>query len=222
MTTFLEILFPSTISYGSSGGPKFKTTIFIADSGYEQRNVDWASQRAEYNVSHGIKNLTQMEELKNFFYGVRGRAFGFRFKDWNDYSLANQTIGFGDGATQSFQIVKTYKYLQTESAQTQSYTRKITKINWNTVAGVSVGGVIVTQTPDLETGQAWSVDHAKGLITFVVPPDNLAEIKIGVAEFHVPVRFDTDHLDVSHEFWLSTTWPNIPLLEVRDWGEVLA
>ena len=45
---FHEVLFPPNISYGSQGGPKFKTTVFTADSGYEQRNIDWSMTRAEY------------------------------------------------------------------------------------------------------------------------------------------------------------------------------
>jgi uncharacterized protein (TIGR02217 family) len=168
MAAFHEILFPAEISYGSSGGPKFKTTIFEADSGYEQRNIDWSNQKAEYDVSHGIKDQAQMDALTAFFYARRGRAYGFRFKDWNDYSIAAQQIAVGDGATLVFQIVKTYRSAQTESGETDTYIRKLTKIAWGSVAGVTVGGVVVTpdrrsrHRPDYD-GQCTTPD----LITFV-------------------------------------------------------
>jgi len=220
MPAFHEILFPILISYGSSGGPAFKTTLFTADSGYEQRNIDWSNQKAQYDVSHGIKDQEDMDELTAFFYGRRGRAYGFRFKDYNDFRITGQLIALGNGVKTAFQIVKTYTSAQAESGQTETFTRILTKIAWNTLAGVTVGGVVVTQSPAPITGQKWTLDANTGIITFQNAPTNLAQIIIGSAEFHVPVRFDTDHLDVTQEFWNTSTWPNIPLVEVRDWGQV--
>jgi uncharacterized protein (TIGR02217 family) len=212
--SFHDVLFPANISYGSAGGPKFKTTIFTANSGYEQRNIDWSNTRAEYDVSHGIKNQDQMEELTAFFYARRGRAYGFRFKDWNDFKINQQVIAVGDGVTKTFQIVKTYTQTQAENGETFAFTRKLTKINWGTIAGVLMGAAAQVQGTD------YTVDYDTGLITFEVAPLNTAQIKIGAGEFHVPVRFDTDHLDASHDFWNTQTWGSIPLVEVRDWNDL--
>lgn len=211
---FHEVLFPADISYGSQGGPKFKTTVFTADSGYEQRNIDWANSRAEYDVSHGIKDQDAMDVLTAFFYARRARAYGFRFKDWNDYKLKLEQIAVGDGATTVFQITKTYTDSQPETGETFSFTRKITKPSFGTVSGVTVGGVVKTSPTD------YSVNYTTGMITFVVAPALDALVVIGAAEFHVPVRFDTDHLDASHEFWNTQSWNSIPLVEVRDWSEL--
>lgn len=210
---FHEILFPPNISYGSQGGPKFKTTIFTADSGYEQRNIDWANTRADYDVSHGIKTQAQMDELTAFFYARYGRAFGFRFKDWNDYLIKQQVIGQGDGVITTFQLVKTYGD-SSPVGDVYSYRRKITKPAFDSVAGVTIAGVVKTAPAD------YTVDYTTGKITFAAPPANLAEVKVGAAEFHVPVRFDTDHLDSSHEFWNTQSWDSIPLVEVRDWSDL--
>lgn len=212
--SFHDVLFPPEISYGSAGGPKFKTTIFTADSGYEQRNIDWSSTRAEYDVSHGVKSQAQMDELTAFFYARRGRAYGFRFKDFNDYRIKQQVIGIGDGVKTDFQIVKTYTDTNPETGETHTFTRKLTKIAWDTVAGVTMGAAVQQQGVD------YTVDHNTGVMTFAVPPLNTAQIKIGVAEYHVPVRFDTDHLDATHEFWNRQTWSSIPLIEVRDWTDL--
>lgn len=212
MADFHEVLFPVDISYGSSGGPKFKTTIFDSDSGFEQRNKDWSKVRSEFDVSHGIKDADQMDELRAFFYARQGRAHGFRYKDWGDFRLRQGVIGIGDGETTTFQIVKRYRSQQIESGEAYYYERPLTKIAWGTTAGVTVGGVVTS---------AWTVDHNKGLITFDTAPEYGDEIKIGALEFHVPVRFDTDHLDVTEDFWNTESWSSIPLREVRDWEEVL-
>lgn len=214
MPAFHEVLFPTDISYGSQGGPKFKTTVFMADSGYEQRNIDWKSTRAEYDVSHGIKRLDQMHELTAFFFARMGRAFGFRFKDFNDFHIQAETIAIGDGTKKVFQVTKTYTSFQTESGETYSYSRNISKIAWGTLTQVTVG--LAAQTPDVD----YSVDENTGIITFTNAPPDGAAIKIGYCEFHVPVRFDTDHLDSVHDFWNTQSWSSIPLVEVRDWGKL--
>ena len=90
MSDFHEILFPPSISYGSSGGPRFKTTLFVTDAGYEQRNIDWQAVRHEYDVAHSMRdfddslNLAGIRTLHAFFMARGGRSHGFRFKDWND------------------------------------------------------------------------------------------------------------------------------------------
>jgi uncharacterized protein (TIGR02217 family) len=75
-----------------------------------------------------------MDELTAFFYARRGPAYGFRFKDWNDYLLTQEVIAHGDGATTVFQITKTYTSAQAESGETDTYTRKITKPKWASVS----------------------------------------------------------------------------------------
>jgi len=211
---FHEVLFSERVSYGSSGGPKFKTTIFTADSGYEQRNIDWQNVRSEYDASQGIRDTAAMQEIRAFFYARRGRAFGFRYKDWGDYQIREQVIDVGDGVSTAFQIVKTYRSQQSESDEAYIYERKITKINWDSITVIKVDGVPLA-------ADAWVVDHNTGIITFDTAPAYQAPIEIVYAEFHVPVRFDTDHLDVAEDFWNTESWNSIPLVEVRDWEEVV-
>lgn len=196
---FHEIRFPEHISYGSSGGPKFKTTIFVSDSGYEQRNIDWSLARSEYDVSHGIKTRAEMEELRAFFYARNGRAHGFRYKDWGDFIAANQVIGIGNGSQTQFQMIKTYV------SGSQSYGRPLNKLVTGTLAGVTVNGSPATHTVNVNTG----------IITLSSAPSNTHVVSVNYVEFDVPVRFDTDHLDAEHDFWETQSWPNIPLVELR-------
>lgn len=144
--SFHEIRFPEHISYGSSGGPKFKTTIFTSDSGHEQRNIDWSLAKAEYNVAHGIKSRQEMDELRSFFYARNGQAYGFRYKDWADFVAANQVIGIGNGSQRIFQMIKTYV------SGPNSYGRPLTKLVSGTLGNVTVDGSPVTATTDFNTG----------------------------------------------------------------------
>jgi uncharacterized protein (TIGR02217 family) len=218
---FHEELFPPEISFGSSGGPQYRTSVFAADSGYEARVIEWDTPRYAYDASHGIKSWEQMDALTAFFLGRRGKAIPFRYKDWADYQIAAQLIGVGDGTTTEFQLVKTYRYAQAETGEAATRTRKLKKIAWGSVGGVTVGGNTVTETPDVD-GQSYYLDYNTGIITFAIAPEDGDNIIIGSAEFHVPVRFDTDALEVTQEFWETSTWPHIPLIEVLDWTEALS
>lgn len=210
MSSFHEILFPTDVSYHSKGGPKFKTGVFTADSGFEKRIIDWLQTRAEYDTSYGIKDQSQMDIVTAFFYARRGRAFAFRFKDWNDYKL-NGVSFLGTGRA-DIQITKTYTSAQSEISESWTFTRKITKPAWNSISGVTVNGVVVTSPG------SYTVDYNTGIMTFTVAPAEGDVIIIGSGEFHVPVRFDTDHLAVKHEFWNTVSWDSITLIEDRtDW-----
>ena len=199
MPDFHEVLFPEDISYGSSGGPGFNTTVIELSSGAEQRNINWSEVRATYEVSHGIKTRDQMDELIDFFYARRGRAYGFRFKDWSDYTIDDQLIGTGDGATKIYQIYKRY-----EPQTAYFYDRVIRKI---------VPGSL-TATINGSATAAFAVDNNTGIITFNsnVPLNHPIRIS---CEFHVPVRFDSDDMKVNHDDWETMSWPSIPLVELK-------
>lgn len=194
-----DVRFPDDIAYGSTGGPKFSTTILGLASGYEQRNINWEEVRAEFNVGHGIKSRAQMDAVIAFFYAQEGRAHGFRFKDWADFTIATQQIGVGNGVQTAFQVVKTY----TVGATT--FRRPLRKLVAGTVAGITVNGSPSTNSVNVNTG----------VITFTSAPAIGHVVAVGAAEFDVPVRFDTDHLNITHDFWETMSWPDIPLVEVR-------
>ena len=60
----------------------------------------------------------------------------------------------------------------------------------------------------------WSVDHKTGLISFDSAPATDITITAGF-EFDVPVRFDTDVLDVTLDLERLGSITSIPLLEIR-------
>ncbi len=197
---FIEIAFPSDIAYGSSGGPEYSTDIVITHGGYEQRNVNWAQARARYNVAHGVKTQAQLDALIAFFRARKGRADGFRFKDWSDYKASAQVIGTGNGSNKIFQLIKTY------SSGNVSETRVITK--------PVAGSVNIYVNSVLQSGSTYSLDTTIGKITFVTAPANSTVISADF-EFDVPVRFDTDRLSATLDSYGVHSWGDIPLVEVR-------
>lgn len=197
---FVEIAFPSDIAYGSSGGPEYSTDIVITHGGYEQRNINWSQARAKYNVAHGVKTQAQLDALIAFFRSRKGRADGFRFKDWSDYKAVAQVIGTGNGTNKIFQLVKTY------SSGSVTETRTITKPVASTLT-VYVNAV-------LQAGAAYTLDSTTGKITFVTAPAGAAVITADF-EFDVPVRFDTDRLSATLDSYGVNSWSDIPLVEVR-------
>lgn len=196
---FDEVRFPEDIAYGSSGGPEYFTDIVTTASGYEQRNSNWSQARARYNVAHGIKTQSQLAALLAFFRARKGRARGFRFKDWTDFSAVNQLIGLGDGGKTTYPLIKHYN----SGGEVES--RRISK-------PVS-GSLRIYKNSILQTTGV-TVNPANGIVTFATAPENGAEISADF-EFDVPVRFDTDHLSARLENYGVYGWTDISLIELR-------
>lgn len=199
MPAFHEVRFPDDIAYGSSGGPEYSTDVIITASGYEQRNINWQDARAVYNVAHGVKTQSQLDTLLAFFRARKGRAYGFRFKDWSDYSATSQQIGTGNGVLTNFQLVKSY------SSGGVTEVRTIKKIVDNSVS-IYVNNVLITS--------GYVVNNNTGIVTFSSPPGNGLSVKADF-QFDVPVRFDTDRLSASLDSYGVHSWRGIPLVEVR-------
>lgn len=210
--SFHEIRFPTAISRGATGGPERRTDIVALGSGHEERNSRWADSRRSYNAGYGIKTLDDLHAVIAFFEERRGRLYGFRWKDHADFrscppssppTALDQTLGIGDGDTTSFQLVKHY------GSAHAPWSRRIAK----PVAGsvlVAVDGTPVTVGIDV------IADPTTGLLTFApehIPAEG-AVITAGF-EFDVPVRFDTDKLEVSLQGFSHGAIPSIPIVEVR-------
>ena len=199
MSGFHEVQFLPDISYGASGGPGYSTTVVTTASGHERRNANWAMARGRWNVAHGLKKREQVAELIAFFRARRGRAFGFRFKDWTDYQAFAQSLGVGDGSTTSFQLVKHY------ASGGELEIRIVTK---------PVAGTVKLYLDGSEASTGWSVNSTTGIVTFSTAPAVGVQITADFA-FDVPVRFDSDHMDLTIETYQLGSWGQIVLLELR-------
>lgn len=205
MTQFHNVNFPRHLAQGASGGPVRSTETVSLASGGEHRNNSHANSRRQYNAGARIQNVGDTHSLIAFFEARRGKLHSFRFQDPMDYmscgpsempSASDQFIGEGDGARTEFQLVKTYA----DSAG--AWTRRITKPRAETVL-ISLNG----------NSESVSVDELTGVIAFAVPPPLGVIIRAGF-EFDVPVRFDTDFLDLSPDNFGAGKTLNVPLMEV--------
>ncbi len=199
MSGFHEVQFPPDISYGASGGPGWSTTVVTTVSGMERRNANWSQARGRWNVAHGLKRREQVAELIAFFRARKGRAFGFRFKDWTDYQALAETLGTGDGTTRTFQLTKGY------NSGGEVETRTITK---------PVAGTVNLYEDGVEATSGWTTDTTTGLVTFTTAPAT-ATVVTADFEFDVPARFDTDQMELTIETFDLGSWGQIPVVEVR-------
>jgi len=183
-----EILISEKYSFGATGGPRFRTTLFESSSGDEKRNLDWSEQRCFFNIAYTGKLQTDYDELKDMFYAARGRGHGFLFKDAQDFEMARQSIGDTDSVTTAFQVFKRY------ATASRNYDRNLTRI----VAGsytLWVNNVVIVEGGG--AGQ-FAIDTATGIITLGSTIANIGDSPPTVhsiefaCEFYVPVRFDDD------------------------------
>jgi uncharacterized protein (TIGR02217 family) len=207
---FHEVRFPATLSFGSQGGPERRTEIVTLANGFEERNAPWAHARRRYDAGLGLRSLDDLAELLDFFEARRGQLYGFRWKDWSDFkscrpsrdlSAFDQSIGRGDDATVTFGLRKRY------ASGEGRYLRPIAKPVQGSVR-VAVGGV------QRREGIDWTLDPVAGTVTFDAAPEPGAEITAGF-EFDVPVRFDTDRIQVSVASFRAGEVPAVPVVEVR-------
>ena len=195
---FHAIRFPLDIALAARGGPERATDVVTLASGREERNSRWAQSRRRYNAGYGVKSRADMAAVLAFFEERRGRFHSFLWRDGLDHSATDQAIGVGDGETISFQLVKRY------GASFDPYLRSITKPVAETVV-VKVDGVVA----EVET------DALTGIVTFDEAPAEGAAVTASF-EFDVPVRFDTDRLDIELSSFDAAEAPSIPLIEVRE------
>lgn len=202
---FHHIRFPLDIALGARGGPERRTDVVTLAGGGESRNGRWAQSRRRYNAGYGVKSRADMQAVLAFFEERRGRLHGFLWRDGLDHSSGgtapgptDQAIGTGDGARTQFQLIKRY------GAAFDPYLRIIAK---------PIAGSVRVAVNGSEMLTGWSVDVTTGMIGFSAAPALGASVSAGFL-FDVPVRFDTDRLDVELNGFDGAEIPAIPLLEI--------
>lgn len=202
---FLEIQFPTNISFNSVGGPGFSTEVISFSGGTESRNQNWSRPIERWNIAYGVKSEEDVKTLLEFFMVCEGKAHGFRFKNHFDFSAGagapGTFLGLGDGSQTTFQLRREYTF------GGNIYYRKISKPAYPPAPfTVYVNNALVPAND-------YTVDYTTGIITFDTPPGDGLSVS---AHFHfdVPMRFDTDELPVTLSTYkaLSTA---VPLVELK-------
>lgn len=200
---FHPVRFPLDVALGARGGPERRTDVVQLAGGGEQRNGRWRHSRRRYNAGYGVKSRADMAQVLAFFEERRGRLHGFLWRDGLDYSSGgaaptalDQLIGAGDGTRTEFSLTKRY------GANFDPYLRPITR---------PVPGSVRIALDGAEQLVGWTLEG--GAVRFAVAPPAGVQVTAGFL-FDVPVRFDTDRLDVELSSFDGAEVPSIPLVEI--------
>jgi len=205
---FHEVSLPLALAIGAAGGPERVVDVVRLASGAESRNARWAGSRRRWEVGGLALGSDEAHALVTFFEARGGRMHGFRFRDPVDWkscapgaaiSRMDQPLGAGDGETTVFQLVKRY------ASGGAFVDRPIRKPVAGSVV-VAVDGVAV---------DACAVDVATGLVTFDEAPPEGVVLTAGFA-FDVPVRFDTDRLEMALLGREAVRVLRAPVIEIAD------
>jgi uncharacterized protein (TIGR02217 family) len=205
---FHDVLFPLAVSFGATGGPERKNEIVQLASGREKRNARVALSRRSYDAGTGVRSLDDLYDVLAFFEARRGSLYAFRFRDPFDMKSCqpglapmplDQALGTGDGTRASFPLVKNYGEGET------AYARPIVK---------PVPGTLRVAVAGDEKAGAFSFDEATGAVTFAGAVPAAGQAVTAGYEFHVPVRFDTERIEIGLRSFKAGQIPNIPLVEV--------
>lgn len=196
---FLNIRFPTGISYGAVGGPGYSTAVASLNSGVESRNQNWTNSRCKYNAARGCNTDEDREALLAFFRIAKGRANSFRWKDWTDHTVETGQGTFTPNADGSYQFRKSYA----NSAGSE-----------DRIIDLPIDPVVLAGASTLVLNTDYTLDLPTGTYTPLASP--IAVPTAWSGEFDVLVRFDTDDLQLVAEdldYFKSQT---IPIVEIRE------
>jgi uncharacterized protein (TIGR02217 family) len=139
------------VLYDTAGGPLFSTDVVVVQSGFEKRNINWNEGRGRWELGERRLTRAELQAVIDFYRAMRGRAFGFRFKDWADYAVTTAEgvldLGVGTGKP-------TYQLYREYVEDTATDRRKIVK---------PVDPITVYLNASPEAGA--SVDYTTGIVT---------------------------------------------------------
>ena len=216
-------LFPDYYSYQSQSGDSWSTQIVETASGTEIRNSLYANPRRVYDITLDNTHTKDMAEVRSFFNAMRGRAFSFRFRDWADYRWRE------DGSTDPIVIAAytgpgNYQLTKTYSTGAFSYIRNINLPRVQAVypePGVLWDANHPAQNFELYLDSTlltlntdYTISNTTGIINIPGAIGSGTNL-LAKYEYDVPVRFDTDSMEVVKLASSVETWTGVRLREVR-------
>jgi hypothetical protein len=225
---FYEISFPHRICRGSEVTIRHKTGVITAGGGQERRNKKWSGPLRWADVTRGIRNNEDLEEVRAFNLVVGGMHAGFRFKDFSDFKVVGQQLDTSAGGS-VFQLRNGYR------AGDVTTWRKITKPVKGTARLTLNGAPLIV----LEDGQGLEgylplygellygespeaaprvrLDTTTGLVTVEQPAELTgADSLVAWCEFDMPARFASDDFKVrAHSRGKNWEYPTIMVKELR-------
>lgn len=100
---FIDEQLPPKIARCFRASHDWDTDVVASKARIEQRNQVLEYPLGHSIFDHAIKKPETIAPLRHFRMVMRGRAYLWRFKDWNEYQAADVPIGTGDTAQATFQ-----------------------------------------------------------------------------------------------------------------------
>lgn len=165
----------------------WKTRTQEAISGKETRIADWSYPRHQWALTFDFLRqgslsgpvYDEFAALAGFFNLRQGSFDSFLYADADDYAVAGQAIGTGDGATTAFQLVRAFG----------GYAEPI--LAPDAVGAVYLNGV--AQSAGAYTVNPWG-SGTPGMLVFETAPGAGVSITADFS-FYFPCRFTSDQLD---------------------------
>lgn len=192
--TFVEQRISEGIVRGTVGGPSYSTQVNRGGNGTEQRIVNWDRPLGKWDLGDRKLRAEQLQELQAFFHRVKGKAYGFRFRDWGDYTVSLEQ-GMVVEEKNRFYLAKDY------GDGSLRWVRKPCDCK------LYRNGAEVPVTLDTTTGEIVFTGSKSGLQWS--------------GTFDIPVRFDTDELKYRLDAFIRDTGEasfyvyNLPMVELR-------
>lgn len=180
-----DAIFPACPSFGFTSEPRYSVTKIGVASGRTYRTINWSRPLHMYTAEVNPRAMDEIQDVLEFWHGVSGTGYGFRFSDGNDYkscqvqqtvSATDQPLYLREGESpDTYQLVKEY------SAGSRVQIREIYKPK---------AGILISDngTPKTE-GVDWVLDYTSGMVALNFSP--VGPLTWG-GEFDVPVSFDSE------------------------------
>jgi uncharacterized protein (TIGR02217 family) len=187
-------LFPTLPGLGwtMTKTPMWKTLAFDATSGREARiglrvypRWKWTLTFDHLKAETSYLEFQQLADFVNTHYGPRDE---FLFQDPTDNFIAGQLIGWGDGATKVFQLVRTLHVYGFEEPITNFNSSALTNAVYINRVAVDPGGYTISSS---------------GILTFIDAPTDTYEISADI-NYYWPARFLTD--DNEFDYFMHQVW----------------
>ena len=170
--------------------PQFTTKIQTAVNGTEYRTSLVANPKYDIQLNYEFlrgDSRQEMQALIGFFLARKGSYDNFLFRNVDDCAVTNQLIGTGDGATKSFQLMRSFGPEFIEPVQ-----------NVDVLTNVTVGGVVKALNTDYTVS-------ATGMVTFTVAPAVLPIAWTGSYFYRARFTADTQEFDkFMNQLWSAT------------------